>query len=88
MCVSRPESSLCLLDGCGGESLMVVSQSGLSLSLASLFSGIGWGVEGSGVGGVGAEHGFLEQSLRLHANKISIRLPSNYSIRSESDPMS
>ncbi|XP_063057823.1 run domain Beclin-1-interacting and cysteine-rich domain-containing protein isoform X2 [Engraulis encrasicolus] len=27
-----------LRDGCGGESLMVVSQSGLSLSLASLFS--------------------------------------------------
>lgn len=32
--------SFCLSDGCEGQSLMVVSQNGLSLSLASLFSGI------------------------------------------------
>lgn len=32
--------SFCLSDGCEGQSLLVVSQNGLSLSLASLFSGI------------------------------------------------
>lgn len=38
--------SFCLSDGCEGQSLLAVSQNGLSLSLASLFSGIcrrdGW----------------------------------------------
>lgn len=33
--------SFCLSDGCEGQSLLAVSQIGLSLSLASLFSGIG-----------------------------------------------
>lgn len=33
-------TSFCLSDGCEGQSLLAVSQSGLSLSLASLFSGI------------------------------------------------
>lgn len=32
--------SFCLSDGCEGHSLLAVSQNGLSLSLASLFSGI------------------------------------------------
>lgn len=32
--------SFCLSDGCEGQSLLAVSQNGLSLSLASLFSGI------------------------------------------------
>lgn len=32
--------SLCLSDGCEGQSLLAMSQNGLSLSLASLFSGI------------------------------------------------
>lgn len=32
--------SFCLSDGCEGQSLLEVSQNGLSLSLASLFSGI------------------------------------------------
>lgn len=32
--------SLCLSDGCEGQSLLAVSESGLSLSPASLFSGI------------------------------------------------
>lgn len=39
--------SFCPSDGCEGQSLLAVSQNGLSLSLASLFSGIcrldGWG---------------------------------------------